>query len=433
MSDNEIDSLFKTSLADQVNEPPVHIWTNIERHLSRKRKKKIILWWLEGIAALFIIFFSVEQLQKVDSDRAVMFQLAEDLNDFIEIEDDSCLSEQVELATISSFDDTFSDSGSSTPKTEIPKKEKDTVLLVALATQPVLSVDRFAGPEKLRLTVKRNDNFIPLVSKTSLENNLAYRTLLQQDNTQAEVQKDRKSLKFALSGHIAPAYASGSYHSSAVSPRGAGYSSRQMDGITKVSGGLRLAVSTGNRWSFQSGIFYNTIGQLTQNNSNVNVTPLLTMSIRNTNECISTPLGNIKRKSHVRPKAGLSAHNLSKGNTDLEQVFGTLSIPLSVRFRINDNRIKFSVSGGFGGNFVVSNKVYQTIGNEREYIGSTENIRHVNLSTDWGLGMEYAILPKVKLILEPEFKYYLQSLSEDSVIDFKPYVFSLSAGIGIEF
>ena len=66
-------------------------------------------------------------------------------------------------------------------------------------------------------------------------------------------------------------------------------------------------------------------------------------------------------------------------------------------------------------------------------LGSTENIRKFNLSTDLGLGVEYPLGRKVKLMVEPGFRYFLQSLSKNDLIDFKPYTFTLSTGIGIEF
>ena len=36
-------------------------------------------------------------------------------------------------------------------------------------------------------------------------------------------------------------------------------------------------------------------------------------------------------------------------------------------------------------------------------------------------------------MIEPGFRYYLQSLSTNELIDFKPYSFTLSTGVGIKF
>ena len=120
-------------------------------------------------------------------------------------------------------------------------------------------------------------------------------------------------------------------------------------------------------------------------------------------------------------------------NETLEQVFGSIEIPLHVRYQLNDNKVQFSLSGGLSGGILVNNKVFMKASGDKELLGSTENIRKFNLSTDLGLGVEYPLGRKVKLMVEPGFRYFLQSLSKNDLIDFKPYTFTLSTGIGIEF
>ena len=66
-------------------------------------------------------------------------------------------------------------------------------------------------------------------------------------------------------------------------------------------------------------------------------------------------------------------------------------------------------------------------------MGEAENIRTFNISTNVGFGIEYPLSKSIRLKLEPGFKYYLQSLSKNSDIDFKPYSFTFSTGIGINF
>lgn len=89
--------------------------------------------------------------------------------------------------------------------------------------------------------------------------------------------------------------------------------------------------------------------------------------------------------------------------------------------------------GGFSGSFIVANKAYLNYGNNRKYVGTTEDIRTFNISTDWALGVEYPIFPRITFMVEPGFRYYLQSISKNKDIDFKPYMFSFSTGIGISF
>ena len=100
---------------------------------------------------------------------------------------------------------------------------------------------------------------------------------------------------------------------------------------------------------------------------------------------------------------------------------------------MNDNRVKFSVLGGFGASFMVRNHTYVNYNGKKEFMGEAEDIRKFNISTNIGFGIEYPLSKSIHIKVEPGFKYYLQSLSKSAEIDFKPYSFTFSTGIGINF
>ena len=89
--------------------------------------------------------------------------------------------------------------------------------------------------------------------------------------------------------------------------------------------------------------------------------------------------------------------------------------------------------GGFGASFMVRNETTLTYDGVSESMGETEGIRKFNISTNVGIGVEYPITKAISFRMEPGFKYYLQSLSKDGDIKFKPYTFTFSTGIGISF
>ena len=160
-------------------------------------------------------------------------------------------------------------------------------------------------------------------------------------------------------------------------------------------------------------------------------------SLQHSDRMIATPLGNIKTHTqgvaYRSPEAILLSSLNSSSSETIEQTFGTLEIPLHVRYLLNNNKVLFAVSGGVSGNFIVNNKVFLRNGRDKEYIGSTEDIRNFNISTDIGLGMEYPVTSNIRIMIEPGFKYFLQSLSRNDDIDFNPYLFTFSTGIGIRF
>lgn len=430
MSSKNLDQLFKKALLDKGCEPPPYIWENIEQQLDRK-KRNTGFWWLRSVAAAAAItlLLSIWLLQ---SDKLAEVHTAgsPDVATATLIPEQPIKIEIAKTATEKQISEI------SIQKTEPvsgqPEAEKKQLLLAQATSLKGTSVISNTAPEaNIKQSTLRKD-FIPLTSKDAIENNKIYQALL--DKT-GEIQKpEKKKMKFELSGHFVPAYSSGTYSSSVKDARGVNYSDNQMEGLMNAGGGLRLSVSAGKRLSIQTGVYYSRMGQKTTENAGVPGNA--TFTLRNTANMKTTPLGNIKTRTQAvayRSAEAIVLNAINGTDQTLEQVFGTLEVPLHLRYLLNDNKIRFSLSGGFSGNFIVNNKVYLKSSEGKELLGSTENIRNFNMSTDLGLGVEYPITRKIRIMVEPGFKYYLNSLSEDKSIDFKPYLFTFSTGIGIEF
>ena len=431
---NNLDHLFKKALQDKSCEPPPYIWGNIEQQLN-KGKHKVVLWWWRTAAAAAVVaaFIGIWLLHSVESPETEVVSITD-----IEI---------LETKDSKSLPDTFSH----------PIQEEKNVQYVIKETMPEVPVlvaqnkrTEFepvqlhrageagfieqAVPDYAISTRKLQRNFIPLTSKEAYQNQKEYQKLLHTPTSPA--MDEKRKIKVMVSGHFVPAYSSGSYSSSLKNSRGASYSSNQMDGLMNVGGGLKLSVSANKRFSVQTGLFYSRMGQKTSE-SGSGVRAMMLPSLQHSDRMIATPLGNIKTRTqgvaYRSPEAILLSSLSSASSETIEQTFGTLEIPLHVRYLLNNNKVLFTVSGGVSGNFIVNNKVFLKNGKDKEYIGSTEGIRNFNMSTDIGLGMEYPVTSKIRIMIEPGFKYFLQSLSQNDNIDFKPYLFTFSTGIGIRF
>ena len=431
---NNIDRLFKKALLEQQCDPPDHIWQNIERELSKRNAKRSI-WWYRGAAAVALLALGIglwKQLYTSDETRMpVIARLTEVEN--IEFHALSPLAGHTPALQQSTY---LKTANSQQKKASGQKTENRTRQAYRPLSLPA-SVDSKAVDRKNNDTNLKNhfirQDIIPITSKASLKNNREYLALLQEEH---KSEKTKEKLRIALSGLYAPAYSSGNYSSSVKNTRGKSYSDDQMEGMMNSGGGLALSIGTGKRWSVETGLFYSRMGQKTA--ETMESGPTATLTAGNNSRRVSTPLGNIKTKqkavAYRNSEAIVTTTTVASYEEEtLEQVFGTLSIPLHLRYRLNNNKISFSLIGGFSSNIIVNNKVYLKYGNDKEFLGSTENIRNFNMSTDWGLGMEYPLSSKIKIMIEPGFKYFLQSLSQDSDIDYKPYLFTLSTGIGIVF
>lgn len=428
MSSN-IDHLFKKALQDRSCEPPPHIWDRIETQLYARKKRRVLAWWLSS-AAVIALLFSLSGLLPLKKEglRKDLFQ-------------------QIVKETI--------------PNNKItPEKETKKPEIVATVTPPISNpeenVKSVAYNNKVSLmpieirngiengvigvplpginlqapTIRRD--LIPLTSKEAIENNQLYHKLLALNTVPDQTLK--KKIKLSLSGHVAPGYSSGIDKSPVNKVRSHNYTSNQMSGIFNLSGGLKLSMEASKRWSVQAGVFYSRLGQRTEEN-NVYIPRENLLAVSGGNS-INTPWGRVKNKAKAvvyKTDKITALSNEKVNNGSIEQFLGALEIPLAVKYRLNDNKIRFSLLGGISGSFIVDNRAYLKYNNKRESMGSTEDIRNFNVSTDLGIGIEYPLTSKIRFMVEPGFKYYLQSVSRNEAINFKPYAFSFSTGIGIDF
>lgn len=432
---NNLDQLFKKALEGRTYEPPVQMWDNISRQLDKRRKKrKIVFWWpaAAAAAAVIVLFFSLSYLLTYHQEYAYENQalLSEKLlllNDQKILQPGSSgiallLSEKVHMPEILPLKE------EKNPFIKIETAEKKQFIQdgVKIAPLPYYNINTH--------TIRKE--VIPLINQQAYKNNRLYNELLSEkrDLLKNNFAKEKKELNLSLSGHFTPGYATGKYTSGKNGSPTYGYAKDQLDGIFSMSGGFKITMSTGRRLFFQTGLIYTQTGQASKGNR-VYASGVALFGAGNNKAYVSSPLGRIRSKSReIMYQASLSSMSMARvQGSNIEQVFGAMEIPLALKYKIYTNRLSFTVLGGFSGSFIVSNKAYLNTGNKREYIGRTEDIRNFNISTDFSLGMEYPLTSKIKIMMEPGIRYYLQSVSRNGEIDFKPCLFSFSTGIGIDF
>jgi hypothetical protein len=98
-----------------------------------------------------------------------------------------------------------------------------------------------------------------------------------------------------------------------------------------------------------------------------------------------------------------------------------------------DADFDLQLMGGFSTSVLVANNAYakDLAGSER--IGETRDMNTFNYGTNIGFGVGYGITNKISIRVEPQFKYFLGSLSNNSNINFKPYTIGVYTGLTYEF
>lgn len=419
MNDN-LDKLFKKSLQERECQPPAYIWERIEEHLYKRKKKTLALFIkISAAASILLAGLSLWQILQPKQQTPIDFKHLTARYDSLNLEFDTISFESNHLSK------EMNQLEMHCPKPNIRKTE------LALMKPRVFLSEALTEPQENPELKSVYHSWIPLTSKEALENKNNYQILLNHESISL---KRKEKFNFIISGHFVPSYSSGSYSSGVNNTRGYSYNDYQMNGMMNAGGGIQLSVRSNKKLSFQTGIFYSRMGQRTyDNNSSMQIAAF---AIDDQMPRVTTPLGNIKTKRKAvayRTAQAIVLNSMSENTEIIEQVFGTIEIPLKIRYRFYDNRLAFSVSGGLNSGIIVNNKVFLETDNTKEMLGSTEDIRKINFATELGIGVEYPLSKQIKFMIEPGVRYYLQSLSNNPLINFKPYTFTLSTGLGISF
>ena len=422
----KIEKLFKNALEQVSVEPPARVWEGINSHFVMKQRRLRRIYTYSGIAAAVILLFGVGFFMQSKHTNIYTPTSVATLNSSINNHDNNKI-----LA--------FTSTPHSIP--EIKKKREEYTVEhlapVPVSTSTLTSLENEQPEGDLKKASVRA-GFIPLVNQNAIENQRKYTELL--DGKSITTVKTTNKVKsedakmFTVGGYVSPGYSSGSYKTSGTNARSVQYESSQMSGIFNVGGGLTFAVKPTKRISIETGLGYSRMGQKTDD-AQVYV-PRSDMVSYNANTHAYTPLGSVKNKANATvssPETFVSLKTEQDEDGSIEQQFDAIEIPLIFRYHLNDNRVKFSVLGGFGASFMVRNHTYVNYNGKKEFMGEAEDIRTFNISTNIGFGIEYPLSKSIHIKVEPGFKYYLQSLSKSAEIDFKPYSFTFSTGIGINF
>ena len=116
---------------------------------------------------------------------------------------------------------------------------------------------------------------------------------------------------------------------------------------------------------------------------------------------------------------------------DITQKISYTEIPLEVKYKFLDKKIRMKSSFGFSYLFLNENKVsIKTDNGYSQDIGKTMDLSGTSLSVNLGLEMDYTLFKNTKIFIEPMFNYQIKAFSNS---DFKPYIFGIHTGIRYSF
>jgi len=481
---NYIDEYFKEGLGNFDLIPPADVWKNIERELDHKRRIGIITFW-SGLAAGLALFVgiggyyyfekkqttqvvaSVHKHDEASNSKVIKhpadssYIIASTLKSGSNMTSGEKLSSQVVQKSNADIDE-------SQIKSEVVESAKETDIIKSTLNQNLASFDvnsktNLTNRETILMINPKTIVFSEpqqnkLVMPGIVPNNNSVNLLVLSDLSEPELPQIKH---WSIEGQVAPQYSYRSILNVTGGSSSKGQFNSQEEGLVAYAGGLKVSYETSSRLSFQLGIVYSVMGQTlkdvysvseVQTSSKIAATEV---SLNVANYWASNSLGPIEdRKSSVKGlmivQSSLSdatkynslinnrytTDNLSapsKADVQLIQQQKYIEIPLLARYMLIDKKIGLHVVGGFSTNLMVDNNVIAQSGNSKENIGETANLRFLNYNSNIGFGLDYKWWGKAILTIEPTFKYYLNSISDKSDINYHPYSFGIFTGVRYKF
>lgn len=117
---------------------------------------------------------------------------------------------------------------------------------------------------------------------------------------------------------------------------------------------------------------------------------------------------------------------------ELNQRIGYIEIPVELEYSLLEKKININIIGGASTLFLDENTISLSSASTPTTTGEANNLREVSFSTNIGLGFDYDLSEKIKLNLEPMFKYQLNTFDAASGNN-QPYYLGIYTGFSYKF
>ena len=224
-------------------------------------------------------------------------------------------------------------------------------------------------------------------------------------------------------------------------------------GMLSYSSGIHVNYRRHSRLAFETGIFFNKTGLaidatgIQSFNQQSDYLLFGAGSAQADIKAVTNSVGNIisnsgeiyvngyKLNAANTPEAAIdnALDKLESPTSGIEQHLDYLELPFNLRYTVIDRTFELQLVGGVSTNFLVNNYVTMETSTGTEEIGYLSNIRNVNYSGNAGLGMIYHVGKKLNLMLEPRFRYFLNSINDSSLPATRPYSIGLYTSLNFTF
>jgi hypothetical protein len=277
------------------------------------------------------------------------------------------------------------------------------------------------------------DTTAAVVAVDSLETSKKKSILEVLDDTDESQIATGKKERWSVEPSIAPIYFNAAGEGSPIAPS---FVSNSRSGEVSLSYGVLVSYEIGKKLRIRSGLQKVSYGYNTNNISYTSAFGVVSMAhIDNIDYKMNSESLAVQNQKQGKPIPGLamdaSAKNPTRTGSMLQQ-FGYLEVPMEVNYALLDKKFGIDLIGGVSSLFLTDNSVTLESGDRNTELGEANNINSVNFSANIGFGLNYKIMPKVRLNVEPIFKYQLNTFS-NTAGSFQPFSIGVYSGLNFKF
>lgn len=259
--------------------------------------------------------------------------------------------------------------------------------------------------------------------------------------------REKEKTKWAVGASLSPIYSFRDAEKQLMTATG-DYES----GIISFAGGIRVSYRPLSRLAFETGVLFSKMGiavsapGIQMFKKSFDFAPLREETYSSNILAVSNSVGNIVSESgdiyvnnykvnefYAMNAATDNALETVYANEGIRQNLDYLEVPFNMRYSVIDGDLEVQLVGGMSTNFLVNSSVTMPTSAGQVEIGYLTNIRTVNYSGNAGVGVIYHLLDRLSLSLEPRFRYFINSINDQTLPSTRPYTFGVYTGLNYRF
>jgi len=389
-----IDRLFQEKLKDFEVLPPNKVWSGIENNLTEIPFKRKIPIWIKfaSIAAVLLLLISISAIYLIPT------------NNFTE-----------NLLKLPSKNSSVKNSTDTLKPIETNVQKKASKKIISSSNKRTTNSSNVIKNSTLEIETNKTLTENKTSTKTLPKYLVDTKNLPLNKNSKTKVtKKEADNSRFTVATIYAPIYMNSFGNGSGIDAQ---FENNSSSGNSSYSYGVKIAYQLNRKFTLQSGVNLINLGFTT---NNVYVTPGVSV----------VGLSNISSS----PSLGKGTKSSKELNTtgSLNQVFGYVEIPIEIKYNVTNGKFGVNLVGGFSTLLLNKDEVFVKTSDYTQSLGSSNNLRSVNFSGNFGVDIDYLVRKNLYLNVSPMFKVQTNTFSKNSG-SLLPYYLGVYTGINYKF